>query len=66
MAYNPSPKVREAERVGKKFGSDMVVIILIDSKTESIEYASWGKTPELCSEARQIGDELFEELGVEK
>ena len=62
MAYNPRPEVRAAENIGKKFGKDMVLLMLIDSQTETIEYVSWGKTPKLCAQAEEIMDTVYEEM----
>ncbi|MDZ7658047.1 hypothetical protein [Fodinibius sp.] len=58
MAYNPSPKVRKAEEVGKEFGFDKVIIIGIDEDAQEYETISWGKNKIECGIAKSIADYL--------
>lgn len=59
MAFNPSPKVRAAADVARKFEKDQVVIIMVDHSNNTLEYASYGKTGRLCNEARKLADSLY-------
>lgn len=60
MAWNPSPKVAAARDIGKTFGKHQVVVLMIDLEEGSMEVATYGKTRELCAEARKIGDVAFD------
>ena len=64
MAWNPSPMVAVARDFGKQFDSKQVVILFIKNDNR-IGYASWGKTRNLCAEAQQFADALYEKLGDE-
>jgi len=64
MAWNPDPKVAAACDFGKKFGADRVIILFVMPDDE-IGYASYGKTPALCAQARIIADDLFDEFGLD-
>jgi len=60
MVFNPSPKVAAARDFGNKFKKEMVIIISISGN--EIEYASYGKTPALCTKARKVADHAFETI----
>jgi len=59
MAWNPSPKVVAAREIGKRFGKDQVIILMVDRKKDIVEYASYGKTPFLCAHAKKLADIAF-------
>ncbi len=60
MTWNPDPKVAAARDYGKKFGQDIVILISLTG--DLLEYASWGKTKALCTEAASLADIAFEKL----
>lgn len=60
MAFNPSPKVAAARDIATKFKKDKVIVFMIDDAAKTIEYASYGKNPSDCKEARRIANHLFE------
>ena len=62
MAWNPSSKVAAARDIGKRFGKDQVIVLMIDSKLGTLEYASYGKTKELCADAKALADIAFDSL----
>ena len=62
MAWNPSPKVAAAREIGRRFRKDQVIVLLIDRSAGTLEYASYGRTPELCAEARRLTDVAFEAI----
>ena len=61
MAFNPSPKVAAARDFAKKFGKEQVIIFSINTAGQ-LEYASYGETKALCSEAKKLGDIAFESI----
>lgn len=61
MAFNPSPKVAAARDFARKFGKEQVVILSIN-KTGELEYASYGETKSLCSEAKKLGNIAFDSI----
>ncbi len=62
MAFNPSPKVAAARDIGHKFNQDMVIIIMVNSFTGTIEYASYGENKILCDQAKKMADIAFEAI----
>ena len=62
MSFNPSPKVAAARDIGQRFGKDQVIVLMIDSKLGTLEYASYGKTKELCADAKVLADIAFNAL----
>lgn len=62
MAFNPSPQVAAARDFAQKFDRDITVILSVNTKTGRIEYASYGATSRLCSEARKLGDKAFDAI----
>jgi len=62
MAWNPSPEVAAARDFGKQFGADRVVIYytLPDGR---YGYASYGKTKELCKQARTEATSIMGAMG---
>ena len=58
MPYNPSPKVRTAEDVGKHFDKCMVIIFLVDTNG-TLEGVSWGDNRARCAEAKSIMDDAW-------
>ena len=63
MAWNPSPEVAVARDAAGRLGADRAVIVftLPDGR---FGYASYGKTRELCANARKLADRLFEAANV--
>lgn len=53
MAWNPSPKVAAARDIAKKFGKTKVVILMLDEREGTMEYASFGETKEMCTDAKK-------------
>ncbi len=65
MAFNPSPKVAAARDFAKRFGKSHVIILSIGDDTdggETLEYASYGRTPKECKEAEGLADALYNRL----
>ena len=60
MVWNPSPKVAAARDIGKKFSKAQVIVLMIDQDDGTLEVASYGKTRELCADAKKIGDVAFD------
>lgn len=48
-----------AQRFGKKFSTDMVIMIHISVREEGIGYTSWGRTKNLHAKAKTIADKCF-------
>lgn len=60
MAWNPSPKVAAAREIGRRFGRDMVVVLMIhDGQLEAVSY---GRTKALCAEAKGYADKAFDAI----
>lgn len=59
MAYNPSPKVREARKYAKKFGFDKVIIVGLDEAEGIIIGTSYGTTKTKCDEAKSLMNTAF-------
>lgn len=59
MAWNPSPKVADCREIARKWNKQQVIIIAIDTHADTIEYASYGETKQLCAEAKNIADAAF-------
>ena len=64
MAFNPDGKVADARALAAKYNKSRVLIIFIDDNSGSIEIASYGKTKKLCGEAKDMGKDIFEFLGI--
>jgi len=62
MAFNPSPKVAAARDIGKQFGMDIVIVLMIDTKTGAMSYASYGKDTVLCAAAKELADIAYEAI----
>jgi len=62
MAWNPSPKVAAARDIGQRFGKDQVIVLMIDTKAQTLEYASYGATKELCDKAKHLADAAYEAI----
>lgn len=62
MAFNPSPKVAACRTVASQFKKDQVIILMVDQKAGTIEYASYGTTRKLCKDAKRLGDIAFEAI----
>uniref|UniRef100_A0A6M3LQK2 Uncharacterized protein n=1 Tax=viral metagenome TaxID=1070528 RepID=A0A6M3LQK2_9ZZZZ len=61
MAFNPSPQVKYARDFATKFKKTEVIILSINENLE-LEYASYGKTKELCADAKKIADIAFDAI----
>jgi len=62
MAWNPSPKVAAARDAGDRFGKDQVILLMIDRKQGTLEYAAYGKTKDLCKDAERLADIAYEAI----
>nr|BDD48133.1 hypothetical protein 49 [Balneolaceae bacterium] len=62
MPYNPSPKVRAAEKIGQDFGFDKVIIVGIDEDSDTYETISWGKDRRQCSAAKRLAGILYKAI----
>lgn len=62
MAWNPSPKVCAAREFGQRFGKDQVIILSLDLRKGTLEMTSYGRTKELCDQAKGLGDAAYEAL----
>lgn len=60
MAFNPSPKVAAARDVAKRFGKNKVVILMLNERDGTMEYASYGDTPRECREAKRLADAVYD------
>jgi len=56
MAWNPSPKVKFARSFGDQFDKDIVVVLAVNTRTNTLEAVTYGRTKALCDEARVLGD----------
>jgi hypothetical protein len=56
------PKIAEAKYIADRFQKTKVILIMLDDENATIEYASYGKTPELCKEAKIIADVAYESV----
>ena len=61
MAFNPSQQVKCAREFATKFKKTEVIILSINENLE-LEYASYGKTKELCADAKKIADIAFDAI----
>ena len=59
MAFNPSPKVAEARAIADKFGMSHVIILMLSTDDETIQYASYGRTTKECKEAEGLADVAY-------
>ena len=59
MAWNPSPKVAAARDIGARFRKDQVIVLMIDNRAGTLEYASYGETRALCDEAKWLADAAY-------
>ena len=62
MAWNPSPKVSDCRNIAKKWNADEVIILAINNNTGKINMATYGKTAELCKQAKRLGDKAFDAI----
>lgn len=65
MAWNPEPKVADCREIARKWGNkDQVIILAVDRKANTLEYASFGATKELCGQAKRLADRAFEAVSA--
>ena len=62
MAYNPSPKVADCRAIARKWNRQIVIILAVDVNEQSLEYASYGETKELCDTAKVLADEAYNSI----
>lgn len=60
MAFNPYPEVSAARDIADRFHKDKVIIFMIENATQTIEYVSYGKTPNDSKEAKRVADRLWD------
>lgn len=60
MAWNPSPEVQVARDAAKALSQPGRTVdrcvVLFTTKEGQLGYASFGLTPALCKQAREVGD----------
>jgi len=56
MAWNPSPKVAAARDIGKKFGANKVIVIMLNERAGTIESVSYGETKTECTMAKRLAN----------
>lgn len=59
MAWNPSPKVADCREIARKWKKQQVIILAIDINAQTLEYASYGETQKLCSDAKRLADVAY-------
>ena len=63
MAWNPSPEVAVARDAAKRLDdADQCIVIYLNWKTSRIGMASYGRTKELCAEAKKLGQIAFDAI----
>jgi hypothetical protein len=58
MVFNPSPKVAAARDIANRFNKRMVIVLMLDEET--MEFASYGATPTLCTRAKRLADKAYD------
>ena len=60
MSWSPSGKVADCRDIAEKWGDkDQVIIIALDRRLETINMATYGRTKQLCSDAKRLGDAAY-------
>lgn len=59
MAWNPSPQVAVARDAAKALKANRCIVLYTNEQGQ-IGYASYGETKQLCKEAKQIADSVYE------
>lgn len=62
MAFNPSPKVADCRDIARKWRKEAVIILGVNVTQGTLEYASYGETKDLCSEAKRLADEAHDAI----
>lgn len=62
MAWNPSPTVAAARDFGDRFEKQQVIIISVDVDNYTLQMVSYGKTKQLCADAKRIGDVAYDAI----
>lgn len=62
MAFSPSPKVADCRELARKWKKTKVIIIMIDDRAGTMEYASYGETPVMCKRAGQLADTAYDAI----
>ena len=61
MPWNPSPEVQVARDAAKKLGdADQCIVIYVNYRNETLGCVSYGKTKQLCDEAKMFGNVAYE------
>jgi hypothetical protein len=60
MAWNPHPKVADAREFGRKWNKQMVVVLSMNTKENTLELTSYGDTVERCKAAKVLGDAAYD------
>jgi hypothetical protein len=60
MAWNPSPQVAVARDAAQRLGNAKQCIVIYLTDAGQIGYASYGRTKQLCDEAKGIADAALE------
>ena len=63
MAWNPSPKVADCRDIATKWGGkDQIIVLALDHNSGTLEVVTYGRTKELCSEAKALGGVAFDSI----
>ncbi len=54
------PTIKDAEALGKKYGTRAVIILWFDD--EQLGGSSWGKTRSQCEETGRLLDEIWDQI----
>lgn len=61
MAWTPSPEVAVARDAAKALGDAPVCIVIwVDKEGKQLGVASYGRTRELCTHAKALGETIHE------
>ena len=62
MAWDTSPKVATARDIGKSYGADKVIVLLIDEEAGTMEAISYGKNKAECAAAKRLSDIAYDAI----
>lgn len=53
-------RIQAARDLAERFGKEQVIVLMLDQKAGTLEYASYGKTRALCADARRLADAAYD------
>jgi hypothetical protein len=59
MAWNPSPEVAVARDAAKKLDDAPIAVVVFLTNDGRIGFASYGRTMQLCKNAKSLGEHIF-------